>query len=175
MKRMAMVNGLLAALAAVLLVTPGFGAGLGISDAPQWVNTGTTYTNLQGSRLFYGVGSAPTVGDPGLQRTMAESSARREMSRMVSSYLDALIGEAGSGDTAAKPQLRNLAKAAVAEAQLVARWRDRRTGLLFSLVQLDVEALKSIAAASSDLGAELQARIRSRADDTFDRLAQKSR
>lgn len=172
-----LLKGLLAMVAAALLVTPGFGAGLGISDAPRWVNTGTTYTHLQGSRLFYAVGSAPTVGDTGLQRVMAESSARREMSRMISTYLDTLAGGANSSGTgeAAKRQIGTLAKAAVKQAQLVARWRDRRTGLLFSMVQLDVEALKNIAAASDDLGAAMQARVQNRADDTFDRLARKAR
>jgi len=171
---------LIAAFTTMLLVTPCLGGDLDISDAPQWVNKGTTYAQLQGDRLFHGVGSAPPMGDIALQRAVAKDRARRELARIVSAYLHELTGDylaaAKAGNRAldaevASQRFTRLGKVIIPEAKMVARWRDQRTGTIYTLVQLTMAKVKEIAASGREIDASARSYLDAHGDEAFDRVA----
>ncbi len=61
---------------------------LGIKGAPDWVNEGTQVLNDKDGRYFRGVGQAPPMADDSLQISTADSRARAEVAKMISSYID---------------------------------------------------------------------------------------
>lgn len=172
-----MLGKLLVTIAALLIASPSLAGEQGIKDAPQWVNSGTGYESLQGNRIFHGVGSAPVMGDAALQKSAADGRARKELERILKTYLDDLSSQyktTSSGDTqsatedSATAQLAKLATPALEKAKTVATWRDHRTGLLYTLVQLDLNAIKQLAATSTTLSPPTREFIREYSDIVFD-------
>lgn len=179
-----LLKAFLALSAAALLVTPCFGDELTIQGAPQWVNAGTTYAASQGNRLFYGVGSSPNVGDPALQHAIADSRARSEVDRLLAPYLDLLArgyqatatsGSGLAGEDAVAGQFQKLGKDILPLAKIVARWSDRRTGLLFSLAQLEVSTVEKVALGSDKIDSAALSYMRIHADPAFDYQAKAAR
>jgi len=181
MTKSVIVRYVLTVLVASALLSPSFAAELTIKDAPQWVNTGTAYETIQGKRLFHGVGSAPVMGDDALQKATAEGRARKELQRILTTYLIDMASQyktTAPSDTASTPeyqstgQLTALGKPAIKEAKIVARWRDRRTGLLYTLIQLDLKDVKRIAANSNDISPDTQTFVQEYGDIVFDSESQ---
>jgi hypothetical protein len=167
---------LLATVVAALIATPCLAGNLNIKDAPKWVNTGTTYETMQGTRYFHGVGLAPTMGDRSLQQSIAESHARNELKKILSVYLDDLTNQyktmASTPEDKAAEQLTNLGKPALQKAKVIARWRDRRTGSLYTLIQLNLDELRKIASESSDVSPAVREYIKEYGDIVFDSESQ---
>ena len=167
-------------LIASAMLSPCLASGPGIKDAPQWVNTGTTYETMQGTRYFHGVGLAPTMGDRALQQASAERRARSELQRILSTYLNDLASQykTTSADTASTPedkateQLTRLGKPALQAAKTVARWRDPRTGTLYILLQLDLNEVKRIAENNAEISPATRQFMQEYADIVFDSESQ---
>lgn len=172
---------LLATVVTALLANPCLAGNLTIKDAPQWVNTGTTYETMQGNRVFHGVGLAPVMGDEALQKSVAKGRARRELQRILTTYLNDLASQykttassdttSASGDKAAG-QLIMLGKPALQQARVVARWHDKRTGTLYTLLQLDLNAVKRIAEQKNDISPATKQFIQEYGDIVFDSESQ---
>lgn len=180
MKTAVLFKNILAILAVVLLTTPCFGEDLKIQGAPNWVNSGSIYTTVQGERLFYGVGIAPPVGDRELQRVMVESRARRAVGRLLSAWLNTLATDyiaAAKKDNrpvdgkVVSQQFKSVGKAALPQAKLVARWKQRETGVLHGMFQLDMNTVKKIADSHQEIDASVRAYLQTHGDEAFDRLS----
>jgi len=157
---------------------------LAIKGAPDWVNKGTSYVNDKDGRLFHGVGSASPMGDVTLQRATADDRARAELARIFSSYLDVASNDyqsaARSGDSkvseeAVSRQIRNLSQVNLAGARVIARWQDRRTGIVYSIAELDMKQVKGTVSAAHDMNTDMRRYLESNADNIFDRVSQEKK
>jgi hypothetical protein len=72
---------------------------LGISGAPNWVNQGTQAVSDDDGRLIQGLGMAPPMGDFSLQKGTADSRARAEIARVLSSYIETTLNDYTASDS----------------------------------------------------------------------------
>jgi len=157
---------------------------LGIKGAPDWVNQGTNILSEKDGRLFHGVGSASPMGDMSLQKSVADDRARAEVARVLSSYMDvvsndymssAKAGGANTNEEAVSRQINALTKVNLAGAKVIGNWRDPKTNIIYSIVELDMKQVKSTLAGTQNMNEDLKRYIESSADNIFDRVAKEKK
>lgn len=154
---------------------------LKIEDAPEWVNEGTQYLNDNDGRLFHGVGSAPPMGDNSLQISTADNRARAEVARILTSYMDVISNDYTSAASSAgrsvsqqsvSREINNLTKINLTGVRIIGRWKDERTGTVWSIAELDMEHVQKTLDRVNDMNADLKRYISNQGDNIFDKLAQ---
>jgi hypothetical protein len=152
---------------------------LGIADAPDWVNKGSTILDDKGGRLFHGVGSAPAMGDQSLQISTADDRARSELARVLSTYMDVVSRDfraaSGSGDDVSGEQnitrqINALTKVNLTGAEIIGHWNDKHTGIIYSIAELDMKRVKETLDHVKDMDSGLKKYIQNNADNIFDRM-----
>lgn len=150
---------------------------LGLKGAPDWVNKGTQILKDDGGRLIHGVGMASSLGDISLQGTTADDRARAEVARVLSSVMDVVSSDyaasAGKGmsEEAVSRQIKNTTRVMLSGAKIIARWRDPKTGNLFSLAEMDMKQTKELVKNMDEINADLRAYFAKESDNVFDRVA----
>jgi len=153
---------------------------LSIKGAPDWVNEGTNILNDKNGRLFHGVGSAPPMGDMSLQKTTADNRARAEVARVLSTYMEVVssdyLASAGGGADAVTEQsvsrdINAVTKINLSGAKVIGRWRDKRTNVIYSIVELDMKHVKDVVSKVDQMNQGLRNFILSNGDNIFDRVA----
>ena len=154
---------------------------LGLKGAPDWVNEGTNIISEKDGRLFHGVGSASPMGDMSLQKSVADDRARAEVARVLSSYMDVVSndymssaragGDTNTSEEADSRQIKALTKVNLTGAKVIGSWRDPKSNIIYSIVELDMKQVKNTLAGTQDMNQELKRYIESSADNIFDRLA----
>ena len=174
---------LLAALAVGLSACSGkttVESDLRIKGAPDWVNEGTNILNDKRGRLFHGVGSAPAMGDMSLQQSTADNRARAEVARVLSTYMEVVssdyLASSGSGADAVTEQsvsrdINAVTKINLSGAKVIGRWRDKRTNVIYSIVELDMKRVKDVVGKVDQMNEGLRNFILSNGDNIFDRVA----
>lgn len=151
---------------------------LGLKGAPDWINEGTQTLNDKGGRLFHGVGQAPRMGDESLQISTADNRARAEVARILSSYMDVVSSDyssaARSGDEAVAEQsvsrqIKNFTKINLSGAKIIAHWKDKKSGVIYSLAELDMKRIKDAIKTSKDMNEDVKRYISEHGDSIFDR------
>jgi hypothetical protein len=151
---------------------------LGLSGAPDWVNEGTQILNDKGGRLFHGVGQAPPMGDESLQISTADNRARAEVARILSSFIDVVNSDyssaAGAGDEVVSQQsiarqIESLTKTNLSGAEIIGHWRNKKSGTVYAIAELDLEQVKRIVSANQEMNKDFGSFLESRADNLFDR------
>jgi hypothetical protein len=128
---------------------------LGISGAPDWVNEGTHAISDDDGRLIQGMGMAPPMGDLSLQKGTADSRARAEIARVLSSYIETTLNDytasaSGQLDASVEREIKTQTKLALSGAKIMGHWKNDDTGDIFSFAELDMEAVdKTLEAATS--------------------------
>jgi len=153
---------------------------LAIDGAPDWVNKGTQFINDKDGRLFHGVGEAPAVGSSSLQKSTADNRARTEVARIFSSFMDAVSndytaasssGGSGMSEQALSQQIKAVTKVNLAGAKIVARWKDKKTNVIYSLAELDLENVKSTVNTTGNMNADLKRYISANSANVFDKMS----
>ncbi len=154
---------------------------LRIRGAPDWVNEGTQMLNDKGGRLFHGVGSAAPMGDESLQKSTADERARAELARVLSSYLTVASKDysaaagGGGGETVSEQsvsrQIDNLTQINLSGARIIGRWRDKRTGVIYSIAELDMKRMKQTLEKAEQMSPGLRDFLKRESDTIFDRIA----
>lgn len=180
-----LLPGLPAMLSALFLISACSGptkieSDLGIKGAPDWVNEGTQAVSNKKGRLIQGVGSAPDLGDMALQQSTADNRARAEIARVLSSYLDVTLndylassrpqgGEAGfTADASVQQQINNLSKAVLNGSRIIGRWKDKRTGVIYSFAELDLKRVQEMSAAADTMNEGLKQYLADQGNAVFD-------
>jgi hypothetical protein len=154
---------------------------LGVRGAPDWVNEGSQALNDRGGRLFHGVGQAPAMGDASLQIATADNRARAEIARVLSSYMDLAADDYANASVAGESQvsvqqisnqIRNSTQLHLSGARIIAHWRDKRSGTVYSLAELDMNSVKATLATARDMNQDARRYLDSNADNLFDRFVQ---
>lgn len=153
---------------------------LHIKGAPDWVNEGTHMLNDRGGRLFHGVGSAAAMGDESLQKSTADERARAELARILSSYLtvasrdySAAASSAGEqvNEQSVSRQIDNLTEINLTGARIIGRWRDRRSGTIYAIAELDMKQMKQTLEQAQQMSPALRDFLTRESDTLFDRIA----
>lgn len=151
---------------------------LGIKGAPDWVNEGTQILNDKGGRYFHGVGQAPPLGDESLQISTADNRARAEVARILSTYIDVAHRDYGAAsgyggeivaEQAVSRTIESLSKTNISGAEIIGHWRDKNSGSIYSIAELDLKQVKKVVAANKDMNAGFSSFLESRGDNIFDR------
>ena len=149
---------------------------LDIKDAPDWVNKGTATLNDHGGRLIHGVGMAPSMGDQSLQISTADDRARAEVARVLSTYMDVASSDyaAASNNTdneqAITRQIKSATKVVLSGARIIAHWRDKATGNIYALAELDMKQVKDTLKTVEGLNEDMRLYLEQHGDNIFDRM-----
>lgn len=176
--------GLVLSTLAIALVTGCAGTKKGpiASNAPDWVNKGSGAFKDSGGPVFYGVGIAQGIRNRALSVTAADDRGRAEIAKTLNSYITVLNKDymasttAGAMDKSAEEQhvsqvLKNFAKFTLHGATVIDHWKDPSDGTMFSLVKLDMAAMKKSLEDAKDLDAGIRDYVRANADKAFDELS----
>lgn len=150
---------------------------LGLKGAPNWVNKGTQVLKDDGGRLIHGVGMASPLGDISLQGSTADDRARAEVARILSTVMDVVSSDymasagKGSSEEAVSRQIKSTTKVMLNGVKIIARWRDPKTGNLFSLAEMDMKQTKELVKNMDEINADLRAYFAKESDNVFDRIA----
>jgi hypothetical protein len=60
-------------------------------------------------------------------------------------------------------------------ARIIAHWLDKKSGIIYSLAELDMNQVKGTFAAAKDMNADVKRYMESNADNLFDRLSQEKK
>ena len=157
---------------------------LGISGAPDWVNKGTAYVANDSGRLFHGVGSASAVGDPSLQRSVADDRARAELARIFSNYIDlasadyqasAKSGKDAQTDQSVSRQIRSASQLNLSGARIIARWHDKKSNTLWSIAEIDMKQFKETLSAAREMNGDAKRYLVEQGDNLFDRVSKEKK
>ena len=150
---------------------------LGIRGAPNWVNEGKQALKDGDKRFFRGIGSAPTMNDDSLQRSTADNRARAELAQIFTSYMDVLANDYSAAvadntevvnEQAVSRTVKNITSLNLMGAEIIARWKDKKSGTVYSLAEIDMKKFKTVSTAAQDMDARLKQFIDREADNIFD-------
>ena len=151
-----------------------------IKGAPDWVNEGSQAVSDKNGRLIQGMGSAPNLGDDSLQRSTADNRARAEIARVLSTYMDAAINdylasnpqaENGAADSSIQQQINSVSKVVLSGAKIIGRWKDKRTGTVYSFAELDTKYVQDVVSTSEQMNQGLKNYFLDQGDAVFDKFA----
>lgn len=152
---------------------------LGLKGVPDWVNKGTSTLKTKDGRLFHGVGSAEVMGDLSFQTSVADNRARAEIARILTSYMEVVsrdyvasqsAQEEGYTQANASREINNVTKINLSGARIIGHWRDKKSGVVYSIAELDMEHLKQTLSQVSAMNEGLKGYISSQGDNIFDRI-----
>jgi len=149
---------------------------LNIKGAPDWVNKGTATVNDRGGRLIHGVGEAPSMGDQSLQISTADDRARAEVAKVLSTYMDVASSDYASAtnnadnEQAIARQIKSATKVVLSGVQIIAHWRDKRTGNIYALAELDMKQVKDTLKTVEGLNEDMRIYLDKHGDNIFDSM-----
>ncbi len=157
---------------------------LGVKGAPDWINEGTQILNDKGGRLFHGVGQAPQMGDRSLQISTADSRARAEVARVLSSFIDVVNRDYASASGSAQEmvaqqsisrQIESLTRTNLSGAEIIGHWRDKKSGIVYAIAELDLDRIKRIVASNQEMNQDFGSFFETHGDNVFDRQMEESK
>ncbi len=153
---------------------------LQIKGAPDWVNEGTQAVKNKDGRLIHGTGEAPAMGDESLQKATADNRARAEISRVLSTVMNDTLSDytsstGGEADSSVERAIHSSTQQALSGARILGHWKDKKTGIIYSLAELDTRYLDKALATSNKLSDNFMKYYDKHADTNFDRFMESSR
>ncbi|HEX6551008.1 MAG TPA: hypothetical protein VF117_10080 [Gammaproteobacteria bacterium] len=153
---------------------------LDIAGAPDWVNQGSQALDNNDQRLIHGIGSAPAMNDLSLQTSTADDRARAEVARVLSSIMRVVsqdyAASAGTdsdqqNESSVSRQIESITNQNVSGAEIIAHWRDPKSGAVWSLAELNMKHVKEMVAGSQQMNAGFKDYFAAHADNLFDSAA----
>lgn len=152
---------------------------LRIKGAPEWVQEGTRAVKNKRGRLLHGIGVATPLSDPSLQANVADNRARAEIASVLSTYIDQLTKDYsqsvdGGFSSDITREITSQSKNVLAGSVIKARWKDKRTGNLYSFAELDSKRIDSFIQSSTTLTQGFKDFYAQEGPRTFDDLGNNS-
>lgn len=143
---------------------------LRIKGAPDWVNKGTQVVSDKKGRLIHGVGIAPAMGDISLQRSAADTRARAEIARILSTFVNETLRDysAASGqlqDASIERNIEAETTKLLSGAKVMGRWKNKKTGDIYTFAELDTKGLDQLIQSSKKLDDGFKTFYRQRLSD----------
>jgi hypothetical protein len=150
---------------------------LGIKGAPDWVNEGTQAVSDRDGQLIQGVGMAPPMNDPSLQKSTADNRARAEVARVLSTFIDSTINDYtsnnnGNNSSSVERDIRSATKLALNGAIIKGNWKDKKTGDIYSFSELDMEKVDKAIEAASAMNENFKSFFSTNSNANFDRFVE---
>ncbi len=169
------ITGLLLVLLTACGGAPTIESDLGIKGAPDWVNEGTQAVDNPNGRYLYGVAMAPPMNDESLQRSTADSRARAELAKIVSTYVDSTLSDyaAASGESTTssiEQSIKSSTQTVLNGAKIKGRWRDPRSGNIHSFAEMDMKTLDDAIASAAKLSENFRQYYENNATANFRRF-----
>ena len=148
---------------------------------PPWVMKGSGAFDVDGSKLFYGVGVASGIRNKALLRETADNRARAEIARTMEVYVASLskdyMASTTAGDMSKSSEeqhvenaLKTFTKSTLHGAMIVDRWMDPADGSMYSLCELDLISFKEALDNYRELDAKVRDYVRENAEKMHDDL-----
>ncbi len=145
---------------------------------PAWVTQGSGAFK-DGS--FYGVGVATGIKNKALAVDTADSRARAKVAEVFNTYVAKLnkdyMASTTAGDMSASSEEQNVTQTLKTFTQMslsgatpIDHWQDPSDGSMYSLVKLDMAAVKSTLEQAKQLDAKVRDYVKANADKAFDEL-----
>lgn len=150
------------------------------NGVPGWVNEGSSILTSKEGRRFHGVGSAPMLGDFSLQTATADTRARREINRILASFVEIVsrdfiasgdAKEAGFSAQDVAEQMDQLARIDLTGIQVIGHWQDTQKNVVYSIAEMDMQQVRETIKSAESLHPALRQFIRTEGDSIFDRIA----
>jgi len=152
---------------------------LGLKGVPDWVNEGTSTLKTKDGRLFHGVGSSKAMDDLSFQTSVADNRARAEIARILTSYMEVVsrdyvatqsAQEQGYTQANASREISNVTKINLSGARIIGHWRDKKSGVIYSIAELDMDHVKQTLSQVSEMNEGLKDHFGTHGDNIFDRI-----
>ncbi len=149
---------------------------------PTWVGQGSSILKSRESRVFHGVGSAPMIGDFSLQTSVANKRARKEIARIVTSFMEIVSREyiatgqashAGFDEQEVAKQIEVLSRMDLSKIEVVGHWSDDSSRVIYAIAQMDIAKVRQAIKEIASVNKGLKAYIAVEGDNIFDRIAKK--
>ncbi len=152
---------------------------LGIKGAPDWVNEGTQAVNDRDGQLIQGVGMAPPMNDPSLQKSTADNRARAEVARVLSTFIDSTINDYsssnnGNNSSSVERDIRSATKLALNGAIIKGNWKDKKSGAIYSFAELDMDKVEKAIEATSAMNENFKSYFSKNSNANFNRFVEDS-
>ena len=159
-------------------------------EAPDWVlRGGGAFTENDGKKAFYGVGSATGIKNFSLQRTVADDRARGDLAKVFEVYMTSLTKDYQAHTTAgsfkdsteeqnAETALKVVVSQTMRGVMIVDHFEIPERREFLSLARLDYDAFQGNIEANEsfqELPEKLQEDIKSRAEKLHDEMEEESR
>ena len=82
---------------------------------------------------------------------------------------------ANANEEAVSRQIKALTKVNLTGAKIIGSWRDPKTGIIYSIAELDMKQVKSTLAGTEGMNDDLKRYIETSADNIFDRVAKEKK
>ena len=150
---------------------------------PMWVAKGSGAFTQDGRKVFRTVGISSDLGDESMTITAAGDAARVELGKLMQTYVKSLSESykrsMKTGDME-KAQFEQdvmqvsevMAKAKFSGAQIIDSWTDPKTRSVYSLLELDLEAVNDIVK-SSGISQQLIDTVGKRSEEAHAKLEEK--
>ena len=148
---------------------------------PQWVMKGSGAFDVDGSKVFYGVGVASGIRNKALLRQTSDNRARAEIAKTLEVYVASLskdyMASTTAGDMSESSEeqhvesaLKTFTKSTLHGATIVDRWMDPSDGSMYSLCELDLISFKEALDNYKELDEKVRDYVRDNADQMHDEL-----
>ena len=148
---------------------------------PQWVMKGSGAFDVDGSKVFYGVGVASGIRNKALLRQTSDNRARAEIAKTLEVYVASLskdyMASTTAGDMSESSEeqhvesaLKTFTKSTLHGATIVDRWMDPSDGSMYSLCELDLISFKEALDNYKELDEKVRDYVRDNAEQMHDEL-----
>jgi hypothetical protein len=146
-------------------------------EGPTWVTKGSGAFDVEGTKVFYGVGAATGIKNKALLRQTSDNRARAEIAKILEIYVASLTKDYMAATTAGdmsksseeqhvETALKTFTKTTLHGATVIDRWMDPADRSMYSLCELDLIAFKD----SLDEYKELDEKVRDFVRENAERL-----
>jgi hypothetical protein len=148
---------------------------------PEWVMKGSGAFDVDGTKLFYGVGVASGIRNKALLRQTADNRARAEIAKTMEVYIASLTKDYMASTTAGdmsksseeqhvESALKTFTKSTLHGATIVDRWKDPADGSMYSLCELDLIRFKEALDNYKELDEKVRDYVRENAETMHEEL-----
>ena len=146
-------------------------------EGPTWVTKGSGAFEMDGSKVFYGVGAAAGIKNKALLRQTSDNRARAEIAKILEIYVASLTKDYMAATTAGdmsksseeqhvETALKTFTKTTLHGATVIDRWMDPEDRSMYSLCELDLVAFTN----TLDEYRELDEKVRDFVRENAERL-----
>jgi len=156
------------------------------ASGPKWVMKGSGAFDVDGLKVFYGVGLASGIKNKALLRQTADDRSRAEIAKTLEVYVSSLTKDYMASTTAGdmsksseeqnvETALKTFSKTTLHGAIIVDRWLDPADGTMYSLCELDLIAFKENLDKYNELDEKVRDYVRDNAEKMHDKLEEMER